>query len=100
MSLEVDRRGDLPIKYPEHEDVKYAILQPDQQQAVHRAPWQPPNPQGRRLCGLRPTTLILTIALVVVTALAVVAAGVGGSLAAKNKYVPVSSPSKCVKLIN
>ena len=45
---------------------------------------KPSYPHVRRNRKLRPTTLILSVALALVTVLAIVAAAVGGSLAAKN----------------
>lgn len=88
MSLEVDRRDDLPMVHPEHDNYKYRTLQPDKQLVAHGSQAPGLRTQGRTWCGLRPTTLVLSIALAIAITLAVVAAGVGGSLAAKNKYVP------------
>jgi hypothetical protein len=98
MSLEVDRRNYLPTVYPEHDESKSLALHPENRQVAYESQAFEEKSQGRRWCGLRPATLLLSIALAIATALAVIAAGVGGSLAAKNKYVPHPSDSGCVKL--
>ena len=45
-----------------------------------------PGPRSKRICGIRPMTCILSAALTAVAVLAVVAAVVGGSLAAKRGH--------------
>lgn len=85
MDLEVDHRNDLPIPYQKYED-EYSIIQAGNPQASHAPPIYEKPQQSKLVCGLRPATLILSIALAIMTVLAVLAAGVGGFLAAKNKY--------------
>lgn len=97
MSLEVDRRGDAPEPYTKQEDYKYSIQAADQQ-AYHATSVSGQPQKSRQVCGLRPATLVLSIALAVMTVLAVIAAGVGGSLAAKNKYMFIAAASAYVKL--
>ena len=89
MSLEVDRRNELPIGYQKHDSYKYAISSV-YQEAPHTSLAFEQHQQGRWICGLRPGTLMLSIALNIMIVLAIVAAGVGGSLAVENKNVCVS----------
>ncbi len=84
--LEVDKRTNLPIpcKVPSEGDnyineITQDHLNTPQEHLI--APQQPP--QGKHFCGLRPTTLLLSIAFASTLVLAAVAAGVAGSLAAK-----------------
>ena len=67
------------------EEDKYPYHLPDGLQVSCEQ--EPFYPHVWRTCKLRPTTLILSVALALVTALAIVAAAVGGSLAAKNANV-------------
>ena len=64
---------------------KYPYHLPDGLQVSYDQ--EPSYPHVWRTCRLRPITLILSVALALVTALAIVAAAVGGSLAAKNANV-------------
>lgn len=64
---------------------KYPYHLPDGLQVSYKQ--DPSYRHGWRTCRLRPTTLILSVALGLVTVLAIVAAAVGGSLAAKNANV-------------
>ena len=64
------------------EEDKYPYHLPDGLQVSYEK--EPSYPHVWRTCRLRPTTLILSVALALVTVLAIVAAAVGGSLAAKN----------------
>lgn len=102
--LEVDARNDLPIAYPKHgEDSKFYIGDEQLHQPPYKTHPSEPNPRGRRFCGLRPITLILSIALTISVVLAGVAAGVAGSLAAKRggtRYVPFTAqPGKVKRLM-
>lgn len=93
MSLEVDGRSQLPeVQQPEKESYAYANL-PAAGQAKTAEPFGASDkgdyearPQGKKIFGLRATTLALGVALAVVTILAIVAAAVGGSLAAKRNH--------------
>ena len=78
--LELDRRND---SMPDEGD-KY-VFYPQQigAQASQTPMPSQPGPSSKRFCGLRLSTVVLSVALAVVTVLAVVAAAVGGSLAAK-----------------
>ena len=67
------------------EEDKYPYHLPDGLQVAYDQ--EPSYPHVWRTCGLCPTTLILSVALALVTVLAIVAAAVGGSLAAKNANV-------------
>ena len=67
------------------EEDKYPYHLPDGLQVSYEQ--EPSYPHVWRTCRLRPTTLILSVALALVTVLAIVAAAVGGSLAAKNVNV-------------
>ena len=86
MSLELDLRDETPVvAQPDNEGYKYSYMGPAYK---HDAP--PPQisasePAQRNLkwCGLRRVTVVLSAALALATILAIIAAGVGGSLAAK-----------------
>ena len=87
MSLEVDCRNDVPMINQSKEDPKYLVPR------ICELPSSKPLPlpyeqrrQNKHMWGLRPATLILSLALALMTVLAVVAAGVGASLAGKYKY--------------
>lgn len=86
--LEFDRRNEspIPLSRPD-ESEKYAF---NQEPGSARTPQTPVasdlGPPNKRLCGLRSTTFILSAALTVTAVLAVTAAGVGGSLAAKRVH--------------
>lgn len=67
------------------EEDKYPYHLPDGLQVSYDQ--EPSQLHFWRTCRLRPTTLILSVALALVTVLAIVAAAVGGSLAAKNANV-------------
>ena len=64
------------------EEDKYPYHLPDGLQVSYEK--EPSYPHVWHTCRLRPTTLILSVALAFVTVLAIVAAAVGGSFAAKN----------------
>lgn len=83
--LELDRRNESPISYQQpDESEKYAYYRQPSGAQTSQIPMAPePGPPSNRFSGLRPTTFILSAALAVVAMLAVLAAGVGGSLAAK-----------------
>lgn len=82
--LEVDGRNNLPIPYQKHdEDSKYYNGEEQGTRPPYEADPSEPHSQSRHFCGLRPPTLLLSIALAIFVVLAVVAAGVAGSLAAK-----------------
>ena len=92
--LELDTRDDSPIvlSTPEEHD-KYAICHQPGGALISPTPVAAePCPPSKRFYGLRPTTLVLSVALAIVTVLAIVAAAVGGSLAAKRGhwYVTIS----------
>lgn len=93
--LEVDARNDLPVAYAKHgEDYKYYNGEEQLDQSLYRTYPSQSNSKGRRLCGLRPVTFILSIALAISVVLAGVAAGVAGSLAAKRggtRYVVLTA---------
>lgn len=86
--LEFDRRNDSPIPLPKPDRTeKYAY---NQQPSGGQMPQTPvasdPGPLNKRCCRLRSTTFILSAALAVIAVLAIIAAGVGGSLAAKRVH--------------
>ena len=95
--LEVDGRNNLPIAYQKHgEDDKYYNGQEQLDQPRYKTYSSKPNSRSRRICGMRPVTFILSIALAISVVLAGVAAGVAGSLAAKRgdtKYVTPTAHS-------
>ena len=99
--LEVDRRNDLPTPYYKHDDYyKYYNGGEQHSQLSHNPYVSDSHSQGRRLCGLRPTTFFLSIALALFIVLAAVAAGVAGSLAAKRgdtKYIASTTHSTAYK---
>ena len=81
--LEVATPLDSPISDAlAKEEDKYPYHLPDGLQVSYDH--EPSYPHFWRTCSIRPTTLILSVALALVTVLAIVAAAVGGSLAAKN----------------
>lgn len=84
--LELATHYDVPVAGPmaKGED-KYPYHLPDGLQVSY--PEKPSSPPVWPVFRLRPTTVILSVALALVTLLAVVAAAVGGSLAAKNAHV-------------
>ena len=82
--LEVDGRNSLPVPcQKQSEGYKYY----NGEEQCDRHPCNrcssDPRPQSRQVCGLRPVTLFLSIALAVSVVLAAIAAGVAGSRAAK-----------------
>ena len=83
--LELDRRNDSPIAFSKpDEGEKYVFYpQPNGAQTSQIPIPSQSGPFSKRLYGLRLSTVILSAALAVVTVLAVIAAAVGGSLAAK-----------------
>ena len=85
--LELDKRFDQsnvqPVAEEEH---KYPYHLPDGLQVSYEYDQKPSSSQARRVCWLRPTTFILSVAIASVTVLAIVAAAVGGSLAAKELH--------------
>lgn len=84
--LELARHYDVPAASPmAKEEDKYPYHLPDGLQVSY--PEKPSSPPVWPVSRLRPTTVILSVALASVTLLAVVAAAVGGSLAAKNAHV-------------
>ena len=84
--LELATPSDSPISDTmAKEEDKYPYHLPDGLQVTYEQ--EPSYPHVWRTCRLRPTTLILSVALALVTVLAIVAAAVGGSLAAKNVNV-------------
>ena len=84
--LEVATPLDSPISDAlAKEEDKYPYHLPDGLQVSYDQ--ESSYPHLWRTCRLRPTTLILSVALALVTVLAIVAAAVGGSLAAKNANV-------------
>ena len=81
--LELATPFDSPISdTPVKEEDKFPYHLPDGLQVSYDQ--KPSYPHVWRTCRLRPATLILSVALALVTVLAIVAAAVGGSLAAKN----------------
>lgn len=90
MSLEVDRRNELPIplesqkepfRYqsePEKRDQNYPYSTGDHRPVTSLSAQQQHNEKA--------TILFLSIAFAVMTVLAVVAAGIGGSIAAKRGH--------------
>lgn len=96
--LEVDGRNNLPIPCQKHgEDYKYYNGGEQHDQPSYEPYSTEPLAKSKRLCGLRPPTFFLSIALAVSVVLAVVAAGVAGSLAAKRgdtRYVPRTAYSE------
>ena len=92
MSLELDLRNTSPFVVQQNdENYKYSYGEtPDQQAKPTDLPFQPTQQDTKRY-PLRPVTLVLSILLALITVLAIVAASVGGSLAAKrsNQYVLV-----------
>ena len=87
--LELDRRNDSPIPlHKPDEREKYAYYRQSSGAQTSRAPVPlESDPRSRRFCALRPTTLILSVAPAGVAVLAVVAAGAGGSQAAKRRHL-------------
>ena len=86
--LELDRRDDSAIalsKPEEREEYAYSH-QPSGARTLPTPVALKPGLPSKRFSGLRPTTLVLSVALAVVTLLAVVAAALGGSLAAKRGH--------------
>lgn len=84
--LEVARHYDVPAtNHTAKEEDKYPYDLADGLQVSY--PEKPSSPPSLPVSRRRPTTLILSIALAFVTLLAIVAAAVGGSLAAKNAHV-------------
>ncbi|KAL8948921.1 MAG: hypothetical protein Q9222_004925 [Ikaeria aurantiellina] len=88
MSLEVDYRENFPI--PHNETQKEVHSQPNEKttHGYAEAPARdifPKSTAVQRHETTKPITLLLAVALAIMTALAVVAAGVGGSIATKRK---------------
>ena len=91
--LEVATPLDSPISdVLAKEEDKYPYYLPDGLQVSYDQ--EPSYPNFWRTCSIRSTTLILSVALALVTVLAIVAAAVGGSLAAKNANVYRTSIQK------
>ena len=92
--LELDRRNHsaIALSKPEEREVYAYYHQPSGAQTSPTPVASEPGFPSKRFHGLRPTTLVLSVALAVVAVLAVVAAAVGGSLAAKRGhwYVTIS----------
>lgn len=83
MSLELDRRNDLPIpREPDQAPYKY---QSEKGNQVNTYPPGDPAPQtlSQQHARQKPLLRILSIALAVMTVLAAVAAGVGARVAEK-----------------
>ena len=83
--LELDGRFESPSTSPvKEEEYKYPYHLPDGLQVSY--PEKPSSCHPRHVFGFRFTTFILSVALATVTLLTIVAAGVGGSLAARNTH--------------
>ena len=82
--LEVDGRNNLPVPcQKQSEGYKYYNGEEQCDQHPCNRCSSDPRPQSRRVCGLRPVTFFLSIALAAFVVLAAIAAGVAGSFAAK-----------------
>ena len=75
--LELDRRNNSKHVYNH---------QPNDAQTSQIQLASEPGMPSKRVCSLRPITFVLSAALAIVAVLAVVAAAVGGSLAAKRDH--------------
>lgn len=88
MSLEVDRRNDAPI--PQETQLDLSRDQAEKQ--IRHDPYLAENNAPMKLApiqrqaGKKSTILVLGFALAIMTVLATLAAGVGGSLAAKRLH--------------
>lgn len=92
MALEVDRRAQFPeVQQPEKEILTSAGLGQGGGIAASGQPSYARDDEttgrSKRIFGFRATTFILGVALIIVTILAIVAAAVGGSLAAKRNHL-------------
>ena len=87
MSLEVDRRDDLPIPHqPQKEVFDYRDHKSSHYYAYPTVDGLSPKPTiAQERAFRRSPVLFLTIALAVMTILAAVAAGIGGSIATSRK---------------
>ncbi|KAL8707389.1 MAG: hypothetical protein Q9220_007581 [cf. Caloplaca sp. 1 TL-2023] len=89
MSLEVDHREDFPIPHEKPHEAQKEVDTYSDGKPGHRyaeAPVNDVSPPAPKYVPTRSITLLLAAALAVMTALAVVAAGVGGSIATKRKH--------------
>ena len=85
--LEVDRRDNLPVPcQKQSEDYKYYNGEEQCDQHPCNRDSSDPRPQSRQVCGLRPVTIFLSIALAVFVVFAAIAAGLAGSFAARRYY--------------
>ncbi|KAJ2991722.1 hypothetical protein NUW58_g2412 [Xylaria curta] len=80
----------LEIGYRYYTPDLEVVPQPPTAIALDQAPVSPPLPQERTICGIRPVTFFLSVALAVVIIAAAVGGGVGGSLAVQ------SAKSACI----
>lgn len=88
MSLEVDRRDDLPIPQDGHKGALANEAEKQVQDPMHSTRddgFQKPTPEHQHR-GERKTILFLSAALVFMSILAIIAAAVGGSIATKRAH--------------